>query len=47
MTTGKTPEFFIKWVQRILREWDTQEIQKEVKAHNMDCSVLTKVDTFG
>jgi glucosamine-6-phosphate deaminase len=28
LPTGKTPEHFIKWVQRVLGHWDTPEIQK-------------------
>ena len=27
LPTGKTPEHFIKWVQRLLAGWKTQEIQ--------------------
>ena len=27
LPTGKTPEYFIKWVQRILRKWNNKEIQ--------------------
>ena len=27
LPTGKTPEYFIKWVQRILLKWDNKEIQ--------------------
>lgn len=35
LPTGKTPEYFIKWVQRILKEWETPEIQKEVEAYGL------------
>ncbi len=28
LPTGKTPEHFIKWVRRLLDEWETPEIQK-------------------
>jgi glucosamine-6-phosphate deaminase len=28
LPTGKTPEHFIKWVARILKEWDSETIQK-------------------
>jgi len=35
LPTGKTPEFFIKWVQRILKEWDTPVIQKEVETYGL------------
>merc|ERR1719197_590753 len=31
LPTGKTPEHFIKWVQRVLGEWATQPIQEEVR----------------
>ena len=27
LPTGKTPDYFIKWVQRILLKWDNKEIQ--------------------
>ncbi|HIG17043.1 MAG TPA: hypothetical protein EYQ31_06980, partial [Candidatus Handelsmanbacteria bacterium] len=32
LPTGKTPEHFIKWVQRFLAGWDTQEIRSELEA---------------
>jgi glucosamine-6-phosphate deaminase len=35
LPTGKTPEYFIKWVQRILKEWETPEIQKEVESYGL------------
>lgn len=28
LPTGKTPEHFIKWVEKILKEWNTKPIQK-------------------
>jgi glucosamine-6-phosphate deaminase len=28
LPTGKTPEHFIRWVQRILERWDSQDIQR-------------------
>lgn len=28
LPTGKTPEHFIKWVAKIIKEWETPEIQK-------------------
>ncbi|MFA7419646.1 MAG: glucosamine-6-phosphate deaminase [Melioribacteraceae bacterium] len=28
LPTGKTPEHFIKWVAKIIKEWDTEPIQK-------------------
>lgn len=31
LPTGKTPEHFIKWVAKILKEWDTEQIQNLVK----------------
>jgi len=31
LPTGKTPEHFIKWVQRLLAEWDTPEIQDTLR----------------
>lgn len=31
LPTGKTPEYFIKWVQRILQSWSSPEIQGEAR----------------
>ncbi len=30
LPTGKTPEYFIKWVQRYLATWNKKEVQKEL-----------------
>eukprot|EP00928_Gymnodinium_smaydae_P068912 TRINITY_DN5220_c2_g3_i1.p1 TRINITY_DN5220_c2_g3~~TRINITY_DN5220_c2_g3_i1.p1 ORF type:complete len:843 (-),score=241.61 TRINITY_DN5220_c2_g3_i1:171-2624(-) len=35
LPTGKTPEYFIKWVKRILGEWSSLEVQKEVKNYGL------------
>jgi len=35
LPTGKTPEFFIKWVRRILADWSTPEIQREVQRYGL------------
>jgi glucosamine-6-phosphate deaminase len=31
LPTGKTPEHFIKWVMRVLKEWDSPEMKQEVQ----------------
>jgi glucosamine-6-phosphate deaminase len=36
LPTGKTPEHFIKWVSRIVKEWDTNGIQDELKKVGID-----------
>jgi len=36
LPTGKTPEFFIKWVRRVLTNWASEDIQAELKAHGLD-----------
>jgi len=53
LPTGKTPEYFIKWVQRALKEWDTLPMQKDVKLYGLlptkpDLSKLTfvQIDEF-
>jgi glucosamine-6-phosphate deaminase len=38
LPTGKTPEHFIKWVQRILKRWRTPEIQQLLEANGIDPS---------
>jgi len=36
LPTGKTPEHFIKWVQRVLREWETPEIRRILEEAGVD-----------
>merc|ERR1719181_1288035 len=33
LPTGKTPEYFIKWVQKVLKEWDTLPIQQDIQKY--------------
>ncbi len=36
LPTGKTPEHFIKWVTRYLRDWETPDIRKDLEANGVD-----------
>lgn len=36
LPTGKTPEMFIRWTNRILERWDTREIQELLSVHGID-----------
>lgn len=36
LPTGKTPEYFIKWTQKILDEWGSDEIVKLLDDHGFD-----------
>ena len=36
LPTGKTPEHFIYWVTRILKDWDKPEIQEKLKRVDLD-----------
>ncbi len=38
LPTGKTPEHFIKWVNRILERWATKEIQSMLQEYGIDGS---------
>jgi glucosamine-6-phosphate deaminase len=38
LPTGKTPEYFIKWVQRILSQWETNEIQSILETYGINQS---------
>ena len=38
LPTGKTPEFFIKWVKRILVKWESKEIQAMLNEYGIDGS---------
>merc|ERR1719181_784696 len=53
LPTGKTPEYFIKWVQKFLKEWDTLAVQQDVQRYGLqnkrpDLSGLTfvQIDEF-
>eukprot|EP00443_Scrippsiella_acuminata_P014913 CAMPEP_0115211776 /NCGR_PEP_ID=MMETSP0270-20121206/22938_1 /TAXON_ID=71861 /ORGANISM="Scrippsiella trochoidea, Strain CCMP3099" /LENGTH=816 /DNA_ID=CAMNT_0002625475 /DNA_START=34 /DNA_END=2485 /DNA_ORIENTATION=+ len=53
LPTGKTPEYFIKWVQRVLREWSTPAIQEEVRRFglqptkpNLEGLTFVQIDEF-
>jgi len=53
LPTGKTPEYFIKWVQRTLKDWDTGPMQREIVKFGLsttkpDLSKLTfvQIDEF-
>lgn len=36
LPTGKTPEHFIKWVRRLLDEWETPEVQQILREAGLD-----------
>jgi glucosamine-6-phosphate deaminase len=38
LPTGKTPEYFIKWVTRILERWEEQDIQSLLAEYGIDGS---------
>lgn len=38
LPTGKTPEHFIKWVNRILERWDTKEIKSLLESYGIPTS---------
>jgi glucosamine-6-phosphate deaminase len=36
LPTGKTPEYFIRWVQRLCQGWDTPEVRAELETGAID-----------
>jgi glucosamine-6-phosphate deaminase len=36
LPTGKTPEYFIKWVTHYLQEWDKSEVQRELEENGLN-----------
>jgi len=36
LPTGKTPEHFIKWVNHLLKEWDTEKVHKTLESAGVD-----------
>lgn len=39
LPTGKTPEYFIKWVTHYLKEWGKDEIKKELEENGLDPNI--------
>ncbi|HQI49957.1 MAG TPA: 6-phosphogluconolactonase, partial [bacterium] len=39
LPTGKTPEHFIKWVKKYLRDWDLVDVRKDLEANGIDVAV--------
>ncbi len=39
LPTGKTPEHFIKWVQRILERWDAKDTTQLLESHGIETRV--------
>ena len=39
LPTGKTPEHFIKYVNKYLAEWEDSKAQKDLEDHGLDCSL--------
>ncbi len=39
LPTGKTPEHFIKWVNKYLRDWELAEVRRDLEANGIDISV--------
>lgn len=44
LPTGKTPEHFIKWVTRIINDWDKEDINKLLKEVGIDHSRKPQLD---
>ncbi|MBL7215283.1 MAG: glucosamine-6-phosphate deaminase [Phycisphaerae bacterium] len=46
LPTGKTPEYFIKWVNRFLKGWEKPAIQAELKEAGLDPSVKPQMKSL-
>lgn len=46
LPTGKTPEHFIRWTQRLLETWEQPETQKLLGQHGLDTGRRPKMDSF-
>ncbi len=44
LPTGKTPEHFIKWVVNIIKNWESSEIQNELKKVDIDTKKRPSLD---
>lgn len=43
LPTGKTPEYFIKWVKHYLSHWDNPEIKEELEQYGINLSVKPEI----
>jgi glucosamine-6-phosphate deaminase len=46
LPTGKTPEYFIKWVTHFLKGWDEQDIQSELEEAGIDSSIKPDIKSL-
>lgn len=53
LPTGKTPEYFIKWVQKTLQEWSTPDMQEQIRRFglkptrpNLEGLTFVQIDEF-
>ncbi len=46
LPTGKTPEHFIKWVNYMLRNWNTAKVRKMLETNGVDPARKPKMDSF-
>jgi glucosamine-6-phosphate deaminase len=46
LPTGKTPEYFIKWVSRFLKDWHRPEIQAELETAGLDRSARPEMKSL-
>jgi len=44
LPTGKTPEHFIRWTTRIVKEWNSKEVQAELGAWGLDTAKKPRMD---
>ncbi|MCS7254262.1 MAG: glucosamine-6-phosphate deaminase [Armatimonadota bacterium] len=46
LPTGKTPEYFIKWVQHYIRNWDDAQVAYDLEAHGVDPSIRPDIGSL-
>ncbi len=46
LPTGKTPEYFIKWVSHFLKNWNSESVQNEFKKVDIDYSKKPDIFSF-
>jgi glucosamine-6-phosphate deaminase len=46
LPTGKTPEHFIRWTKRYLRDWDSPDVRKELVEWSLDPARPPRMDGF-
>ncbi|MEK7400718.1 MAG: hypothetical protein AAB116_27550 [Candidatus Poribacteria bacterium] len=47
LPTGKTPEYFIKWVNHYIQNWEEPEVQRDMEENGLNPGVQPNIEILG